>query len=63
MVKRLKDLSGNDKHIIFRGPNSEIKIAAKDAHLEATEEIEAEEPPRPPPKISIGHYSEFKDNY
>ncbi|GFZ03830.1 hypothetical protein Acr_16g0004540 [Actinidia rufa] len=62
-AKRLKDLSRNDKGIIFRGLNLKIKNAAEDAKLESTEEIEAEEPPRPPPKISIGHYSKFKDNY
>lgn len=61
MVKRLKDLCRNDKRIVFRGPNSGIQTAAKDAKLESTEETE--EPPRPPPKISIGHFSEFKDNY
>ena len=63
MVKTLKDLSRNDKGIIFRGPNLEIKNAAENAKLESIEEIEAEEPPRSLPKISIGHYSEFKDNY
>ncbi|GFZ03831.1 fibrillarin 1 [Actinidia rufa] len=42
MMKRLKDLSMNDKGIIFRGSSLEIENAAENAKLESIKEIEAE---------------------